>query len=1441
MRLQPLKATDYQPHDAKSFSAHPEQPRIIKHRRPTAEAGSRLQGGSLCALIVLAVCLTGHQVLAWSGVDIGSPATAGSFSENGGAVTLTGAGTGELRNGNDQLYFTYQPHPGGDVEIIVRLKAFAGLPRAGAGIMIRSSTAPDATTASIAYRHQDSTINSDVIAITARDHKRGVLSRAKTRKEIPLWLRLVRTGNNFAAYKSQDGVLWSMIANTSGGSFAHSKSIEIGLFVFGGTAASTATFDKITIREPQMGYSSTWFGNTFGGTPEQGHVTRHTRTMFTAPDGTCYANSPFDEGGEAAKIYRDGAVVKGIDLGNTFGYEGSITSDGKHIFLAGSRYLFKTDLQGERPISMPLSVDIWHGPFINTISGLAVVKDELFIGDSRHHKIRVATTAGPKMYYTASYSTTAHTAHEIDTSGVEHAAPANIYQTQRATAVLPYQITELEPGGSYDVRLHLAEWEFNEAGKRLLKVTVGDKIIDNIDIYARTGAQWKAMVLPIDNVKADGQGRISIMLQSAPQGNPAGSIVVSGIEVLSEGVQVRAINCGGPATEGYLSEVYDLPDRAFDFIRPGPMVADKRGHLWIIQQGNDFRQSTKMTTAYPAAVLCHQPDGVFTGKSITDAINPTALAYDAVNDQLLVADNSPQHMNIRIYDLSTDTPTYLRSFGYPGGIYAGKNPGLLSDPDAGGYQRFYGLSGVGIDTNGNIYVACDTQGTDLRKFTPDGKLEWMLHGLLFCNTPDVDPDSDGMHVYGPYFNGKLDFTKTTPGSEWSFTAFSWDPLRFGKAPRAADSQAIVRRVGPSRALIMYTSWQGIVGYVDIFRYDGEIAIPCGRIRMRDRTMEIWVDANGNGLEDTGETSIVDGKFVGDEIKHFAVDDRGDIWISLFGEHTPMLRQLKFLGLNEAGAPLYGAETTDHEDSPYPDPELGYISMASHSPAAYYDAVDDVMYLKGPAEDVVLGESPPSYLARYDQWSKGNRTSRWQIILPRPETSTDFSYEVDKPWGCIHSWMGMEVAGDKLFLTALWGPTHVFDVDSGTAVMIINPGPEIAGFTAWQDATMGTSTFERRDGETILFVENSGYDAKCNLYRIHASTTVNAPLSWPPEGLYIGAQSVGLTCSTSGTTIRYTLDGTEPTETAQLYGGPIRVTRDMTIKAKAFRAGREPSATTTHVYAIRYYSTVTNALNAFDTYSDVAAGVDRIEANAVGNMKVVADSGQLTISHDASFGVKALRNASDNMGVMVMKLPEPVALSQLGDRLTLSFSYRLPAAPAGRIGTPKFGLFNSSGTPASPENLLASTMDDTGYFAELSITDTTGYPISIGEENGTAHFALGGNDIAMLALLNGGPDTSVTDTNLYHVTFSLTVVAGKGGAAANNVQIDLNMMNSDGETLLSLSGLDDGVAGGPNQTVAPFTIFDEVVFRNSNQAVLYNRIKVTYSTPDRMTENDPATK
>jgi hypothetical protein len=1388
-----------------------------------------MQRRALCAWLCLMIGLFCRPASAWTDVEIGAPTTPGGSSVTGGAVTLTGAGAGEVRSGADQLHYTYQPHPGGDVEIIARLTAFTGVPHAGAGLMLRESPDATATTASVSYKFQDSTTNGDVIAATARDQARGVAARVKTRLSLPLWLRLVRVGPNFAAYKSPDGVLWSMIGNTSGGPFTPAGRITVGFFVFG-SAAATATFDRITIRAPQMGYRSSWYGSTLGGTRAQGHVTRHTRALFTAPDGTCYTNSPFDEGGESAKIYKDGAVVKGIALGNTFGYEGSITRAGNHIFVAGTRYLYQTDLLGGNPIPMPLSVDLWSAPYINNISGLAVVQEELFISDRLHNKIRVATTAGPTVYYSVTNSTTNLTTQAIDTRGVPLAAPASVYQSQRETSVLPYRIPDLTPGAPYEVRLHFAEWEHAEAGKRLLKVTVGKHVIDNIDIYARAGAQYKAVVLPIENVTADGAGRLSIMLQNATKGNPDGSGVLCGIEVLANGVQVRAINCGGPAADGYLAEVYDLPGRAFDVTRPGPMVADKRGRLWIIQQGNDFRQTAKMTTAYPAAIRCYGTNGVFTGQVITDLLNPTALAYDAKNDRLLVADNSASRLNIRLYDLAAAAPTYLRSVGQPGGIYAGKTPGLLNDPASGGYQRFYGLTGVGVDADGNIYVACDQQGTDLRKYTPDGQLVWMLNGLFFCNTPDIDPDSDGADVYAPYFHGRMNYAKAAPGSEWSYTGYNWHAPRFGNTPRPHDSQAIVRRVGATRALTMYTSGQGVVGYVGIFRYDGEIAIPCGQIRMNGHTMEVWVDQDGDGVEAPGEVATAPGG----GIAQFAVDDRGDIWITSIGAHTPMLRHMKLLGLTAAGAPRYGLGPTECEDIPYPNPGLGLIGMTSHRPAAYYDAVGDIMYLMGPAGDVTPGESAPCYLARYDQWSRGNRDRRWLTLLPRPESSVNFCYEVDKPWGCAHMWMGFDGAGDKLYLTELWGPTHVFQVDTGAEVMIVNPGPEVAGFTAWQDATMGITAYERANGETILFVENSGYQSKCNLYRIPGSATVNAPLAWPVGGSYVGAQAITLQCSTTGAAIHYTLDGTVPTPASPRYRQPIPIAADTTLTAKAFRAGSAASQTLSGRYTIRYYDTRTVARQRFELHAEVPTGVARLSAPTPTEMEVVADAGQLTLSADAAFGSKAVRNTNGNSGVMVMPLPAPVALTQLGDQLTLSFAYRLDAPPTGRAATPRFGLYHSGGTPAAAGQIAASTIDDPGYFAELSVTNAAGYPAIIGEEKGTASFILGGADIETLATRVGGAGTSVTDTSIYHVTFRLTLVRGRAPADPPVVQIDLTVKNSRDEVTLLLRAVDDGVTGGAQQTVAPFTRFDEVAFRNSAQAVRYDDITVTFSTPTRTT-------
>jgi hypothetical protein len=72
---------------------------------------------------------------------------------------------------------------------------------------------------------------------------------------------------------------------------------------------------------------------------------------------------------------------------------------------------------------------------------------------------------------------------------------------------------------------------------------------------------------------------------------------------------------------------------------------------------------------------------------------------------------------------------------------------------------------------------------------------------------------------------------------------------------------------------------------------------------------------------------------------------------------------------------------------------------------------------------------------------------------------------------------------------------------------------------------------------------------------------------PSPGGFSVAQSVSLTSETSGATIRYTTDGSDPSTSSPVYTNPISVTATTTIKAIAIKAGIEPSPITTGAYAI----------------------------------------------------------------------------------------------------------------------------------------------------------------------------------------------------------------------------------------------------------------------------------
>ena len=77
--------------------------------------------------------------------------------------------------------------------------------------------------------------------------------------------------------------------------------------------------------------------------------------------------------------------------------------------------------------------------------------------------------------------------------------------------------------------------------------------------------------------------------------------------------------------------------------------------------------------------------------------------------------------------------------------------------------------------------------------------------------------------------------------------------------------------------------------------------------------------------------------------------------------------------------------------------------------------------------------------------------------------------------------------------------------------------------------------------------------------------VETPVITPNGGTYYNAFDATISCATDNAVIRYTLDGTEPTETSSEYSAPISINTTTTLKAKAWKEGYTPSFVTSVTY------------------------------------------------------------------------------------------------------------------------------------------------------------------------------------------------------------------------------------------------------------------------------------
>jgi alpha-tubulin suppressor-like RCC1 family protein len=123
-----------------------------------------------------------------------------------------------------------------------------------------------------------------------------------------------------------------------------------------------------------------------------------------------------------------------------------------------------------------------------------------------------------------------------------------------------------------------------------------------------------------------------------------------------------------------------------------------------------------------------------------------------------------------------------------------------------------------------------------------------------------------------------------------------------------------------------------------------------------------------------------------------------------------------------------------------------------------------------------------------------------------------------------------------------------------------PGPgTLSGTTVTADRTMTIKARATRAGWTDSAVASGTYAMTMG--------TVATPTFAPAPGSYAGAQTVTLSSATSGATIRYTLDGSDPAFTSLIYTGPIAVASSQTVKARAYKLDWLVSGAASGTYTI----------------------------------------------------------------------------------------------------------------------------------------------------------------------------------------------------------------------------------------------------------------------------------
>jgi glucose/arabinose dehydrogenase len=208
----------------------------------TARAVDNLGATATSAAVSISVSYTPTSQLPapWVNQDVGAVGLAGSATHASGVFQVTGSGA-NIGGTADGFHYVYQPMSG-DGEIVARITGVQAVTvNSKGGIMIRESLAANSANVAMILT------GGNRFQFQVRSSTGATTSNWSGNQTPPHWVKLVRSGNTFTAYRSSNGTSWTLYA-ASPVTVPMGTDVYVGLVMTSNnnSVLGTATLDNVS-------------------------------------------------------------------------------------------------------------------------------------------------------------------------------------------------------------------------------------------------------------------------------------------------------------------------------------------------------------------------------------------------------------------------------------------------------------------------------------------------------------------------------------------------------------------------------------------------------------------------------------------------------------------------------------------------------------------------------------------------------------------------------------------------------------------------------------------------------------------------------------------------------------------------------------------------------------------------------------------------------------------------------------------------------------------------------------------------------------------------------------------------------------------------------------------------------------------------------------------